>query len=249
MTEPTIFDHVKVPLPGDCTFKISPSAISKFFEYPVIWYKEQVLQEVQFKGNTASVLGSIIHGIAECYATDKPVSREMIEPYLTKHKFNTDVNINEIRDLYPDMSAALINEYIRHNKPTEVEQSLCCQIKDGIYLAGTFDNLTGTTIVDYKNVTMKPNTDKIPWNYYIQLMAYAWMLRQTGKTVDRIRLVYTVRPTKTLPIRVFVVTQVITETDYQSITDVLTLISETVLLIKSNPELTHLLFKSMALKQ
>lgn len=247
--EPTIFDHVKVPLPEDCIFKISPSAISKFFEYPVVWYKEQVLGEVQFKGNTASVLGSIVHGLAECYAKGEATSKEMVEPYLIKHQFNMDVNVSMVRDLYPDMAAALINEYLRHNKPTEVERSMCHEVKDGIYVAGTFDNRTGSIMIDYKNVSTKPKTDKIPWNYYIQLMAYAWMARQEGIEIDKIRLVYVVRPTKTLPVRVFKVTQVIGEDDYKAIEEVLEIISDTVLLSKSNPELNYLLFKSMQFKE
>lgn len=248
-SNPHPFDHIKVPLPEDCIFKISPSSISKFFDYPVVWYKDQVLGEVQFKGSTASVLGSIVHGLAEAYAKGEATTKEMVTPYLVKYKFNTDVNITKVESLYPDMAKALINEYIRHNPPTEVERSMCHETKDGVYVAGTFDNRTGTIMVDYKNVSKKPKTDKIPWNYYIQLMAYAWMARQEGIEIDRIRLVYTVRPTTTLPIRVFKVTQVITEDDYTAIEDVLEIITDTVLLSRSNPELNYLLFKSMQFKE
>jgi hypothetical protein len=104
-------------------------------------------------------------------------------------------------------------------------------------------------VVDYKNVGQKPG-DAIPWNYYIQLMAYAYMYKkQHNIPIDRIRLVYTVRPTKTLPVRVFVVTQQIGERDYQAIEDVLTLIADTVLLSMKDPSLNYLLFKSMQLKE
>lgn len=247
--EPTIFDHVKVPLPEDCIFKISPSSISKFFEFPVVWYKEQVLGEVQFKGNTSSVIGSIVHGLAECYAKGEETSKAMVEPYIIKHKFNMDVNVNMVRELYPDMAKALINEYVRHNKPTEVERSMCHQVKEGVYVAGTFDNRTGSIMVDYKNVGTKPKTDKIPWNYYIQLMAYAWMCKQEGIEIDRLRLVYVVRPTKTLGVRVFQVTRVINDDDYKAIEEVLEIIADTILLSRSNPELKYLLFKSMSLKE
>ena len=244
----SVFDYTEIQMPEDCIFKISPSSISKFFELPIIWYKDQILGEVQFKGNTSSVLGSIVHGLAECYVKGLPTSREMVDSYLVKHKFNTDVNVSEVKSLYPDMSATLINEYIKHNKPTEVERSLCHQIKEGIYVAGTFDNRTNSIVVDYKNVSIKPNSDKIPWNYYIQLMAYAWMLRQEGTTIDKIRLVYVVRPTKTMGVRLFKVTKVIDESDYKAIEEVLEIIADTVLLSKLNPELNYLLFKSCSLK-
>ena len=248
-TQPHPFDYTNVPLPEDCIFKISPSAISKFFEYPVVWYKDQVLKEQQFTGNTASVLGSIIHGLAEAYAKNLPTSREQVELYLRKYLMDSQVNCQEIRSLYPDMSAALINEYIRHNKPTIAEESLVVPVKEGVYVAGTCDNRTNNMVVDYKNVGQKPG-DTIPWNYYIQLMAYAYMYKkQHNIPIDRIRLVYTVRPTKTLPVRVFVVTQQIGERDYQAIEDVLTLISDTVLLSMKDPSLNYLLFKSMQLKE
>lgn len=245
----SVFDYVEVPLPEDCIFKISPSSISKFFEMPIIWYKDQVLKETQFLGNTSSVLGSVVHGLAEQYVKGIQSSREEVDKYLVKQMFNTDVNIRQVKELYPDMAKTLINEYVRHNKPTEVERSLCFEVKDGVYVAGTFDNRTNDIIVDYKNVSTKPKTDKIPWNYYIQLMAYAWMMKQEGTEINKIRLVYVVRPTKTMGVRLFKVTQVITEKDYQAIEDVLQLISDTILLSRSNPELNYLLFKSMELKE
>lgn len=141
----SVFDYAEIEMPDDCIFKISPSAISKFFEMPVIWYKDQVLKETQFNGNTASVLGSVIHGLAEQYARGIQSSKEEVEKYLTKHMFNTDVNVNEVRELYPEMAKALINNYISKNKPTEVEVSLYKEVKRGVYLAGTYDNLTGGT--------------------------------------------------------------------------------------------------------
>ena len=243
-----IVEYTNVPLPEDCKFKISPSSISKFFEYPIIWYKDQVLGETQFDGNTASVLGTVIHALAESYSRGIQTDRTMIDTFLRKYRFRTDIDTDTIKSLYPDMAALLINDYLRHNPASEVEQSLCHEVKDGIYVAGTFDNRTGSTIVDYKNVTTKPKADKIPWNYYIQLMAYAWMCKQEGIEIDKIRLVYTVRPTKTLPPRLFKVTQVINEQDYQAIEDVLTLIADTVLLGTEKPELNYLLYKSMQLK-
>lgn len=242
------FDYTVVELPEDCKFKISPSSISKFFEFPVVWYKDQVLKDQQFTGNTGSVLGSIIHGLAESYAKGLPTSKELVEDYLLGYRMHPDVNCAEIRELYPDMAKILINDYIRHNKPTSVEESLVSHVKEGIYLAGTCDNLTNTMVVDYKNVATKPS-ETIPWNYYIQLMAYAYMYKkEKGVDVDRIRLVYTVRPTKTLPVRQFVVTKTIDATDYQNIENVLTIIADTMLLSFAQPELNYILFKSMQLK-
>jgi hypothetical protein len=249
LPEPHPFDYTNVPLPEDCFFKISPSSISKFFDFPVIWYKEQILGDRQFTGSTATVLGSIIHGLAEFYAKGLPTDRDLVEKYLRQHMMNPEVNCKEIRDLYPDMAKLLINDYIKHNKPTEVEVSIVTQIEPGIYLGGTCDNLTGTTVVDYKNVSQKPAGDTIPWGYYIQMMAYAYLYRKEKKVnVDRIRLVYTIRPTKTIGPRLHIVNRTIDETDYKAFEDVLTIMCDTVKLSRLKPEFNHILFKSMQLK-
>lgn len=249
-----IGDYIEVELPEDAIFKISPSSIAKFFEYPVIWFKEQILGEKEFTDSTATVLGKIVHHIGECYAKNENVTKEEISKYITKYKFRTDVNTKEIELQYPDMGNALVNEYISKHKPIEVEKSMYAKVKEGIYVGGTADNITKSSteslmVVDYKTTSTKPKTDKIPWNYYIQAMAYAWMLKQQGLEVDRIRIVWIVKPTKTLPVRIFKVTQIINEKDYQAIEEVLEIIADTILLSKSNPELNYLLFKSMQLKE
>jgi hypothetical protein len=187
----------------NCKFRISPSQISKFFSYPPIWYKDNILGEKDFTDTTATVLGTIIHAALESYALKQPVNKEEIESHLIKMSTRcalrgNPIDIAEIRSLYPDMIKAAIDNYLRHNPPTEVEQPIYTEIMDGIYVGGSCDNRTDGTIVDYKNVSTKPNTDTIPFEYKIQLLAYAYIYKKMGISIDRIRLVYTVRPTKTL---------------------------------------------------
>lgn len=105
-------------------------------------------------------------------------------------------------------------------------------------------------VTDYKTVSTKPcNLDTIPFDYKIQLLAYAYALGRNKKFIDRIRVVYGVKPTKTLPARTFVVTEQISFEDTQLISDTLNLITDTILKVKQQPELTYLLFKSMSLKE
>jgi len=248
------FDYTEVILPEDAVFKISPSQIDNFFSNSVVWYKEQVLGQKVFEGSSATHLGTIIHAVAEAYAKSEPTSRDEIEEYLLTVS-NPDVDKNLIRDLYPMMAEALINEYVSNNPPTEVEYQTLAHVKDGVYVGGTVDNRTtsecGTfsTITDYKNVSTKPKTDSIPFGYKIQMLAYAYADRERGIDTDRIRLVYTVRPTKTLPVRVFVVNHMIQESDWVLIEQTLNLIAESVLAVRNDPSITHLVFKSMNLKQ
>lgn len=237
---------------GD-NFKISPSQIEKFFTYPRIWYEEQVLGKKDFKGNTSTVLGTIIHAIAEAYAKKESTSREEVEVFLKKRSLElmlTDpLDLDLIRDLYPQMSMALVNEYLARNLPTEVEAQLITPITDSVVVAGSCDNRTNSIVVDYKNVGTKPsNLDTIPFGYKIQLLAYAYMFKHRGEHIDRIRIVYTVRPTKTLPVRVFEVTEVISKDDWKLVENTLKLIAETVELSKANPAMNYLLFKSYDLK-
>ena len=250
------FEYTDLQIP-DSTFRISPSQIEKFFSYPAIWYEEQVLGEKQFSGNTSTELGTIVHAIAEAYAKGEPTSREEVEKYLTskiKTRSVTDepLDLELIRDLYPTLSALLINDYLAENKPSRVEYQTFAEVLPGIHVGGSVDNRTGSTIVDYKNVATAPtngNNGTIPFGYKIQLLAYAFCDRAQGILTDRLRLVYTVRPTKTLPARIFIVNHQIADSDWELIENTLMLIAETIQVSRSHPELTHLLFKSMKLKE
>lgn len=240
------FEYIEPDLPEDYTFRISPSQISKFFDLPRIWYEDNFLGTESFKGNTASYLGTIIHAIAEAVAENRPTNSYIIEEYIDSID-NEDVDKTEIREHYKEMSHALINEYVLKNRPDETEYQTSALVLSGIYVAGTVDARLGYMIIDYKNVSKKPNIDSIPFAYKIQLMAYAFADRARGIFTDRIRIVYTVRRTKTLPVRVFSVTHQITEDDWKMIEDTLMLIALTVQKQRSNPELIPLLYKSMSL--
>ena len=105
-------------------------------------------------------------------------------------------------------------------------------------------------VVDYKNVVTKPaDNAPIPFDYKIQLLAYAYILRQLGYEINRIRIVYGIRPTKTLPARCVVVTESIDFIADKLINDTLRLIAESVLAVKENPKLAYLIFKSMDFKE
>ena len=245
------FEYNEIELPEGGKFKISPSGIEKFFSMPAVWYEEHILKEKGFKGSSATVLGTVIHALAEAYEKGEPTSREECDAYIEKMALEIDdLDVDIIKELYPEMAGVLINEYIQNTaKATAVEEEVCAHIENGIYIAGTLDRREGDMIVDYKNVSKKPNTEKIPFGFFIQMMAYAYADRAKGIFTDRIRLVYTVRPTKTLGVRLFTVTQQINEDDWKMIEDTLELISDTVQLHWAMPELDYITFKSMRFKE
>lgn len=246
-----IFQHTQSPVPPDCTFKISPSSIGTFFDYPSSWYKQHVLGEAGFEGSTASVIGTSVHYCAEQYALGSSPTREFMEDQIDNID-NDMVNKEEVKAVFPGLAKLLINEHIRKRIPTKVEHSVCAEVLPGIYAAGTIDALhinNGIySIEDYKTASTKPS-DTMPFGYKIQQLTYAWILKQQGHTVDKISLIYVVKPTKTLPERLFVVSHIIKDEDFVMVEDTLKLIAESVQIVKDYPELTHLIFKSYALKE
>jgi hypothetical protein len=251
-----IGEHKKIQLPKDCIFCISPSSIGKFFDHPKEWYEENILGIQTFKGNTATMLGSVCHYIYECYAKDIQIKKEEIDNWLRSLDTDENTNVNEIIETYPNIVTAVINKSIKYIKPTQTEFPVITAVKDGIiapfdgiYVGGTCDSILGSSVIDYKTVAAKPNEYEIPFSYKMQLLAYAYALRDMGYFIDRIRIIYGVKPTKTLPARCYEVTEQISKKHWQDIHNTLQLIGESVLAVKKQPELTHLIFKSMALKQ
>lgn len=241
------FSYKEPTVPEDCMFKISPSSIETFFSYPSIWYKEQVLKETQFIGNTSTVLGTICHAVWHAVANNLPTERKEVEAYLQEQiKIIPDLDIDLIRELYPEMAKVVVNEYLLKNIPDKTEFEVSAKVSDGVYIAGTVDNYTKGTIVDYKTIDKIPS--KISWKYKIQLLAYAYAMRNQGYRVDKIRLVYAVRPTVKLPVRCVIFEEDITDNDMFEAIETFKLMADTVKLAKEHPEYVYLLFKSMKLK-
>lgn len=242
-------------LPEDCRYVISPSQISKFFEYPKQWYLENVKKsEPEFKGNTASFIGTICHYIYESYIngekTDRKEINEDLKQYLIENP-NADVDYYKVINTYPEVAMSVMNNYVVDSLATDikVEQKVHYQLRDGIYVAGTYDRLESNTILcDFKTVGTKPNEWEIPFHYRIQLLAYVYILNKLGYNIEKIRIIYGVKPTKTLPARTFVVTEDVTDESLKLIEDTLNLISDSILTCEQKPELTYLIFKSMELK-
>ena len=230
---------------------------------PALWYKEQVLGEKKtFISNTGTIIGTIVHAGAEEYGLNQKLPEDyeaLCDTYIEEqYLLNPEINRDQVRELYPKMLEALIENYLKDNLPDKVEQQVVAELKDGVFVGGTIDALNngenGTIVVDYKNVSKKPAkvedpSFKIPFNHKVQMLAYASALRHSGEEVDSIRVVYVVRPTAKLPIRVFTVTRTITTSDWNLINSVLLLISESVLKVRESPECAPLLFKAMYLKR
>ena len=245
----------------DGIFKISPSSFNNFIKYPHNWYREQVLGESGFEGNTSSVIGTLVHYVAEKVAKGKTPDKEEMAQYVVNHSDNPDVESSVVLGSYVAMAERLVNDYVLKNMPTRVEEFISYDMGGGVWVGGSVDAVDGETcIVDYKTYNSKTKPKSIPMNYKYQLLIYAYIYRKMDVEIDRIRLVYvnrtidggisekTGKPLKSYPSEVTVLTEVITADDMEFIESVLTLCKDTYLKAKEDPSLVHLLYRDMRLK-
>ena len=264
MNNPLIYQPA--PVPEDCTFKISPSSFANFINAPHNWYRNEVLKENPFSHNTSSVIGTIVHYCAECVATNRMVNPAVIEEYINMLEVHEDYDPQEVRSNYQAMAETLVNDYVLENKRQylECEFSVATEVAKGHYVAGTCDVLQGSKedcmLVDYKTYNSKTEPKSIPLYYRYQLLTYAFALQHMGYNVTRIRLVYvnrnidggisekTGKPLKSYPPKVTVLTETLTEEDFDFIQGLLELAVDSLEAAKKHPELLHVIFHDPRLR-
>ena len=169
------------------------SSVRKFFETPDLWYKNHILKEDTFEGNTSTYLGSVIHKFAEAY-----YSLEDWSVYDILEKAPEHVDKNIILKEYKPMCAALEEKYLQQHKPDLTEHYM--KKEDGNFIfQGTCDAFENGVLIDYKT-SAKPKK-KID-EYSQQLNIYAYLMSLTGREVHTIRVVNILRATKTISPRV-----------------------------------------------
>lgn len=238
-------------------FRISASSFSTFVSRPWQYYKENVLGLGGFNGNTSSVIGSVVHFCAEQKAQGKEPDINEINQYIENQSDNIDVDKSIVADNWKPMAMELVNSYVLPsiNQYTTVEEFVTYDLGDGIYAGGSIDAIQGDTIVDYKTTSSKAPT-MIPPHYKQQLLVYAWVLKQLGRQMERIRLVYINRPIDTrrisektgkpigkyTPPEVTVLTELITSEDIKWIGDMISLCKDKLLATEQYPELRNLIW-------
>ena len=267
-------------------FGISPSQLHTFFDRPSQWYREQVLKEdAEFQGSTSSYLGSITHFVAEEFAKTGKVDKaeiykylyrdlvsdkseplvdfddeEIAEYYLSEKADHPEIDCNHILSQFKVMGNALI-QYLRQNMPDRMEEIIASEVMANYYACGSADAVTGDILTDYKTTSALTAPSKIPYNYKLQLMEYAWVYRKLGVEINRIRIVWitqnqtgrvspkTGKPMQDYPTTVTPITEMINEDDYDLIENHLNLVAESVQAAIDYPHLKHIIFKDMRLKE
>lgn len=248
--------------PGDVpedAFKISPSQLSRFFDETGKWVREFLLDEVGFEGNTASNLGTVVHGLAAMFKetghADFSLAEEFIDSIETE-----GIDKNYIRQQYGKMYSALERDFLVNAVGTP-ELFLKYQISPKVWLGGSIDLLNNEEVIDYKTTSAKYAPDSVKRSYYFQQLCYVWMARQLGYPVKRFRLVYvtteidggisekTGKPLKSYPCTVSSVVHEVTNEDMEMIEGVLKLVADFVTAWKQYPELRHVLAQDYRLKE
>lgn len=263
---PLVYNTNTDHLPEGFKLKISPSQFSTFVDKPHKWYRETVLGEEGFTYSTSSVLGTVIHYLAECVANQTEVSKDHIAEYINSFEENEDYSRSEVFSNFESMASVLINEYVLSNMQNYLfaEKTIFAEVAEGFYASGTLDFLQGTKddciIGDYKSYHSKTKPKTIPYYYKYQLLVYAYMAIKNGYNPTRIRLVYisrnidggisekTGKPLKSYPPELTVLTEVIDQDDIDFISSLLDLCVEKYIATEKHPELTHLLWHDMRLK-
>jgi hypothetical protein len=265
------------------TFCISPSALHTFFSKPTEWYRKHFLGEEPFTGSTKTYLGTIVHFVAQSYVLSQTLDKSEVYKYLYSelcpnspppdftnesacishirmHSTKPDIDIEYIAEQYKPMGNALIQHIRSRGLPQHVEKLLGTQVTPSCWVAGSIDAIHNTTVIDYKTTSDLTPKDAIPYNYKLQLLAYAYICKANNIPIDRISIVWitnhtvgrisdkTGKPMKDYPATVHQVTEIISQEDLDFIESLLNLVSDSVDYVNANPDTAYLLFKDYRLK-
>ncbi len=240
---------------------LSPSGIGKFFNEPNEWYLDRI-GETTFDGNTYTVLGNALHGAIDAYwhgdeVTEDEVvlwiqakySEQMVE-IIGKDKLGNDipkVDMEFVAKNFMPMFIEWVSKYATlYPKPDLLEEDLSLDIQKGMIMAGTLDGyeIDRGVLIDYKTAGRMPGKDaKISESHRLQLSAYAFMMIAAGYEVNTIRIVYLVRPTKTIGARIKIIDEELDEKTLLTMVETVEMMKESWNVSIKYPELTKILFR------
>lgn len=248
--------------PGDVpegAFKISPSQLSRFFDETGNWVREFLLGAPSFEGNTASYLGSTVHGLAAMFKDTGSVDFSKAEEFINSIE-TPEVDKDYIRQQYVPMYLALEQQFLVNATGTP-ELFMKQEIAPGIFLGGSLDLLNREEVTDYKTTSALNAPDTVKRSYYFQQLCYVWLARMAGYPVKRFRLVYvttnqvgrisekTKKPMQDYPTKVTSIVHEVTNDDMELIEGVIKLVADFISAWNKHPELRHVLAQDYRLKE
>ena len=178
-------------------FRFSPSSFNNFYNNPKKWYEQQVLKQNTFKGNTQTVLGTIVHSRIGAYWLGIPIDEEVEVEYISRYDDNPEVDCWKLKEQLDSIWDIVPDHITQMKKPTEIEKEVVFEIPNTDYiLAGSLDYIREDTLGDIKTTSTTPK--KIKVGHRIQLYLYLLALRMNNEYLDlkNIEVLYIVK-TKT----------------------------------------------------
>ena len=238
---------------------LSPSSISKFFENAHEWWLDRQGMPT-FDGNTNTVLGNAVHAAIDAYYDGEEVTEEDVEQWIhvayaaqmdcvvgkdkKTGKIITKVDPDEVLAHFTNMFNAWKAGYAdMYPAPDKREHPVRMQVEDKMILAGTFDGYESDrrVLIDYK--TSGKMVSSMSKAHKFQLTSYAVAMIADGLEVDSIRVVYIIKPTKTLPARTVIFEEELTEKMLMEQVLVMKNMQRSINAVRENPELADIVFR------
>jgi len=174
--------------------RISPSSLFGLYDNPSKWYKNTVLG-IKDSPNMSMVVGTILHDrLHRFYQGLEPDIGLEVE-YLSTFGNNPEIDEWKIRDVIEETFLFLAKEHLPLTiKPMKMEEYVqyIPQSNPNIFVGGTYDYMyhkDGKVILgDYK--TTGTLYSEIKTHHWLQLLAYAWLLKFQNIIVDKIEITY-----------------------------------------------------------
>ena len=246
---------------------ISPSGASGFFSSTSQWFREFIGQDKGFEGSTASVLGTVVHFYVEAHL--KGYSSDTVNLAVARYHNKMlqeidDLDIGKVKREAMGMAARVL-DHLHHKGlvpllTSEHFSSVCLDEDDQVYVAGSIDLHTSNTIYDIKTTSALNPPKAMPYNYKLQQLIYAWLLKQEGYNITRVVLLYvtcpqinrvsekTGKPLKDYPTTVSEVVHVVTDEDMLMVDGMMNLICDSIITYDTQPDLRYLIAKDYRLK-
>lgn len=241
-----IKDYQKTIVEGS-KYSFSASSISKYQSDTNSFFRG-IYEPINDTYTTSTILGTIIHYLAEQYIKTRQVVNSDITDYLATKE---DIDKELILKSYKDMGNKLF-DYIDNlnisNLNCESEKSLVYKLTDNVALTGTCDLIIGTTLIDFKTTSQLSVKTSMPESYKTQLYSYLYLLEQNNYRIDSAKLVYitipqvgrvsekTLKPLKDYPANVYELPLEFNNDDYQETIKTINLIAESVEYIELHPD-------------
>ena len=192
-------------------FRLSPSSLPIMNSKQWDWFKQNILEQDGFLGNTSSVTGSCVHELADRYVNNRKLvddDYELVDQYAFEQAaLIEELAYEEVIERIPPMIESLMNWIDKHPiDATEffVKRKLTehVVIQGKVDYTRTFresdmdpDNLyepavDQIVVGDYKTTAAKTLPKGPSFDHLLQAYTYAYVLKEQGEDIGGVEITY-----------------------------------------------------------